>query len=66
MWRRKETPPNGSGLAEASCLGFWCEMFIKGYKYQSLQIKRDDFLDADGVFIGKGGETMTYHGRGRR
>ena len=47
-------------------LGFWCEMFIKGYKYQSLQIKRDDFLDADGLFIGKGGETMTYHGRGRR
>jgi len=47
-------------------LGYWCEMFIKGYEYRPSKLNRDDFLDADGVFIpGLGGETMTYHGRGR-
>ena len=58
--------PEWFWIRRSKLLGFWCEMFIRGYEYQAPNLKRDDFLDADGVFIGKGGETMTYHGRGRR
>lgn len=45
-------------------LGHWCEMFIKDYEFKPFNPERDDFLDADGVFLpSKGGSDYAFYGR---